>query len=205
MRDFLVNLNSTITLIAKDISELRCRTGQLINLTTTDKTNLVNAINELKILIESINLEDIIDDTLSDSLVKTYSINKIKITIQEAIDTLVDGAPVDLNTLNKLALAIQNIDNNIIAILTELDDKVAYSTQVKTTLEKTTARANIGAVGVGEDISENNVNLESGYTNIGTTVGNKQNNFNSKVDLFVGNVGDLTMDFLSEYNLAAGN
>ena len=70
-------LNSLVTAIGTDIKNLRDTRGNLASLTTTNKANLVAALNELKGLIDSVSPNNIIDDTdfgnLTDEEVKSLN------------------------------------------------------------------------------------------------------------------------------------
>lgn len=81
--------------------------GNKNSLTTTNKNNLVEAINEIN---RNIN---VIDDTLSTAADKTYSINKIKEEIKNAVDGLLGGADNDNNTLKKLSDKIVEVRKEI--------------------------------------------------------------------------------------------
>lgn len=132
-------LKDTFIQIAEHIKELRARVGNKSELMTIDKSSTVKAINELWALIDAIENVDVIDDTLADGLNNTYSITKIRAVIQEASDALVDGAPIGLNTLNKIASAL-----NAVKLLAEAS--VLYDEQSLDETEKAQARVNIGAV-----------------------------------------------------------
>ena len=96
-------LNALISAIATDIKSLLAKQGNLTNLTTTSKTDLVSALNELKTLIGAIDLTALISDGSTTSTIKTYSIDKINSQISAAVSALVNGAPTALDTLNELA------------------------------------------------------------------------------------------------------
>ena len=64
--------------IATLMKNLKVKQGDLLTLATTEKTNLVGALNELKGLIDSVDLTALIDDAANDTITdKTYSANKI--------------------------------------------------------------------------------------------------------------------------------
>lgn len=210
---FKTNLQNTIAQIANDIVELRERAGTLSNLTTADKASLVAAINELQVEINAIDVSSVINDASTTSTTQTYSIDKIKDSISAAIADLVDGAPTALDTLNELAVALQDNDSELASLTTTLDNRVSYTAQTKTALEKETARNNIGAAAIADIVKDDEgLLLSQPYANLDTSQGEKQSAFNSKVDAFVGGTksfmtaaGDLSYDFLSAYNTAAGN
>ena len=92
--------------VGTDVKALTLKIGDLGQLSTAAKDNLVAAINEL-----STNALAIDDDAgLGDTDV-TWSADKTVTAIQAAVAALVDGAPEALDTLNKLAAALGNDEN----------------------------------------------------------------------------------------------
>lgn len=116
--------------------------ADLSGLTTTAKSNLVAALNELKAAIAG--ASGINDAALSTST--SYSSQKTVDTITAAIAAVVDGAPTALNTLKELADKLASDDTALSAILTSLDNRVRVdAAQTFTDAQKTQGRANIGA------------------------------------------------------------
>lgn len=108
-------------------------------LTTENKNSLVEAINELK---QGLSL---IDDTLTTSNKKTWSIDRIKKELKDAVDTLLSGVEADFDTLKELADGVKNLQKEIKKI-NNSTNAVLYSEQDKTENEKKQARKNIGVV-----------------------------------------------------------
>ncbi len=107
--------------VGADVKALTLKIGDLSQLSTDAKNNLVAAINEL-----STNVLTIDDDAgLGDTGV-TWSADKTVTAIQAAVDALVDGAPAALDTLNKLAAALGNDENlaQTISDVTGLSDRL---------------------------------------------------------------------------------
>lgn len=130
--------------VAADIKQINTNAGDLSALTTTAKSSLVAALNELKGLVGAINT-NIIDDATA-ALNRTYSSTKINSLIQGAIDGLVNGAGAALDTLNELATALGNDENFATTITTALGKRVSVdAAQTFTAGEQTQARTNIGA------------------------------------------------------------
>lgn len=197
---FASSLKAAIIRIGQDVKAINDLTGKLIDLDTTDKSNLVNALNEVKTVVDSIDTSDVIDDAVTTTN-KTWSSTKISGQITTAVNALVSGAPGALDTLNELALALQSNDGDIAGILTALDDRVSYSAQTKTAPQKAQARANIGAYGAG-DIGDSDIGLSAAYSSVGTTTANKQSHFNAAVNTTVGKIGtnaEIDNDFLQDY------
>ena len=138
-----------ITMLLKQVNNtLKSNQGDLANLKTTDKTSLVNALNELKVLITSIGSG--ISDT-STTTTNTWSSTKISTEITKAINNLINGADVSSDTLKELA--------DKIAALTQADNGLvsAKIPQSFTASEKLQARNNIDVYSKAEigDINTN--------------------------------------------------
>ncbi len=132
-----------------DIKALRLAQGDLTALTTTTKTSLVAAINELVQLVANSGGAGIDDGATSGGAV-TWSVDKITSSITAARnalkDELVGGAGAALDTLAELAAALGDNPNFATTIATELGNRVRFdAAQVLTAEQKTQARANIGA------------------------------------------------------------
>lgn len=112
-------------------------------LTTTTKTNLVAAINELAAAVTS-GTSGINDGVTATTT--TWSSTKTQAQIQAGVAAAIDAAPGTLDTLNELAAAL-NDDPNFSATMTAaLGKRVRVdAAQTFTTGEKTQARTNIGA------------------------------------------------------------
>lgn len=131
--------------IASDIKALNGSQGNLSNLTTTDKSSLVNAIIELKNSLNSVDLTALISDVTTSSTTKTWSINKITAQINSAISALVNGAPTALDTLNELATAIQNDQTGIGALTTAIGNRIQFdASRSLTSAQQVQACNNIG-------------------------------------------------------------
>ncbi|MDH0493397.1 hypothetical protein [Comamonas aquatica] len=132
-----------------DVKALRLAQGDLTSLTTTTKTSLVAAINELVLLVANSGGAGIDDGATSGGAV-TWSVDKITSSITAASnalkDELVSGAGPALDTLAELAAALGDDPNFATTIATELGNRVRYDApQTLTEPQKAQARANIGA------------------------------------------------------------
>lgn len=136
-------LTTALQRVATEFNTIKLERGNLASLTTTDKTSLVNALNEV---IVDLNNSTSIDDA-SASATSTYSSNKITADINAAISNLVDSAPAALDTLNELATAISGNDTDINTILTAQANRVRTdtATQGLNATEQSNARTNIDA------------------------------------------------------------
>ena len=127
--------------IAADIKLLTVNQGTLTALTTTDKTSLVNAINELKSSIA--NATNINDTSTSKSA--TWSSDKINTSINNAVSALVNGAGTTLDTLKELANALGNDANFSTTIATQMGKRVRVdAAQTFTVAEQAQGCANLG-------------------------------------------------------------
>ena len=127
--------------IAKDIKTLTTSQGSLTALTTTNKTSLVAALNELKTAIA--NVTEVNDSVTNTSA--TWSSQKINTTITSAVSALVSGAGTTLDTLKELADALGNDANFSTTIATQMGKRVRVdATQTFTVTEQAQGCANLG-------------------------------------------------------------
>ena len=134
-------ITSLAQAIAADIKQLTTKQGTLTALTTTDKTSLVKAINELKSSIA--NATNINDTSTSTSA--TWSSDKINTSINNAVSALVSGAGTTLDTLKELADALGNDANFATTIATQMGKRVRVdAAQTFTVAEQAQGCANLG-------------------------------------------------------------
>lgn len=140
--------------IGADVKALKAADGDLSALTTTAKTNLVAAINELKAALGSAGAT--INDTAGNGdTTVTWSADKIFATIEAAktavTNSLVNGSAAALDTLSELAAALGNDPSFATTIATGLANRVRYdAVQTLTSPQKTQARDNIGAAAASD-------------------------------------------------------
>lgn len=126
--------------VGADVRELNVKIGDITQLTTTAKNNLVAAINEA-----AKSGVDIDDNAGAGDTTVVWSANKTVTAIQAAVDALVDGAPAALDTLNKLAAALGNDENLAQTMITQINNRVRFDeAQVLTVEQQLTACTNIG-------------------------------------------------------------
>lgn len=119
--------------------------GDLSGLTTTAKTNLVAALNELKGLIDGFATGAQINDAATGTGA-TWSSQKISDQITAAINALTTGAPTALNTLDELAQAIGDDSNFAATITTALGNRLRFdAAQTLTAPQKAQGNANLGS------------------------------------------------------------
>lgn len=159
MATLQVRLQDLATRIATECKSIRTlingNAANLNSLTTTTKTNLVAAINELKTTIDSVAASGgaTINDASSSSTTQTWSINKI---IDELNDTAVavkneilNGAGSAYDTLAELQALLEGDAASLATINTALGNRVRTDTasQGLNTTQKSNARTNIDAYG----------------------------------------------------------
>ena len=206
--------DSTST-FAKQINDLAVRVGKecrLIyakigsaNLTTTEKTTLIGAINELDAAVKAndgdiiaiqtaltalqTTVSGLIDDTAA-STTKVYSSSKVDSQItaakQAVKNDLLGGAGEAYDTLKELADLIETNKTAIEALQTIAAGHVKYNAaQSLTDEQKAQARTNIGAIAASD------VNL--------TEVNNSIAANTTAINGLKTNLGDLNTDFVAAF------
>ena len=140
--------------IGADVKALTTAQGSLTSLTTTTKTSLVAAINELVTMVGSAGAN--IDDTAGNgNTTETWSADKIFDSIEAAKaavkNEIVNGSAAALDTLNELAAALGNDPSFAATISTEIANRVRYdSAQTLTSPQQAQARSNIAAASAAD-------------------------------------------------------
>ncbi len=137
--------------IGADIKTARTERGTLSSLSTTAKSNLVAAINELFTAISTLQAGSAgINDSAGDgNTTQTWSANKIFDEIDAAKAAvkaeLTNGAAAALDTLAELASALGNDPNFAATIASGLSNRVRFdAAQTLDATQKAQACANIG-------------------------------------------------------------
>ena len=118
--------------------------ADLSSLTTTQKTSLVAAINELKTAIDNSGSSIAISDSTS-STTEVWSSSKVSSAIAKAKSDLVNGAGAALDTLSELAAALGNDASFASTVTTALGYRLRFdAAQALTAGQKTQACANLG-------------------------------------------------------------
>ena len=136
-------IESLVIRVAQEFNDVRAKAGNLANLTTTDESNLVAAINELKAAVVS---SAVIDDAHV-AATTTYSSNKI-VSLLDALKTeILGGADAAYDTLVEIQQLLQNSTSGLDALLAAVNNRVRFdAAQSLTVAEQLQARSNIGAV-----------------------------------------------------------
>jgi hypothetical protein len=140
----VTRIQSLTTAITAEFNDHKSARGDLASLSTTNKSNLVAALNEIYSALSGI--EGVaINDSSSSSTTETWSITKIASEISSAISALVAGAPGALDTLNELATALGDADDTITALLNGQAKRVRVdAAQTFSPEEKTQGLENLG-------------------------------------------------------------
>ena len=136
-------LNSFVLRVADEFNTVKSRTGPLAALTTTDKSSLVSAINELKsAIMTAVAIDDAVVATTS-----TYSSSKIVSVLDALKADILGGADSAFDTLLELQQALQNDQTGIAALTSAIDKRVRFdAVQTLTVPEQLQALSNIGGV-----------------------------------------------------------
>lgn len=140
-------IESLVIRVAQEFNDVRAKAGSLANLTTTDKSSLVAAINELKAAVVSATA---IDDAQV-STTSTYSSNKIVSLLDALKAEILGGADAAYDTLLEIQQLLQDDTSGLDALLTAVNKRVRFDeAQTLTTGEQAQARSNIGAVAASD-------------------------------------------------------
>ena len=140
-------IESLVIRVAQEFNDVRAKTGNLANLTTTDKSNLVAAINELQAAVAT---SGAIDDAQI-TTTTTYSSSKI-VALLDALKTeILGGADAAYDTLVEIQQLLQNGTSGLDALLAAVNNRVRFdAAQTLTAPEQAQARSNIGAVSASD-------------------------------------------------------
>lgn len=157
------NITDLATRVATESKALRTlingNVSDLSSLNTTAKINLVAALNELKLALDS---TAAINDSTTGTT-STWSSSKINTQITNAISAVINSAPTALDTLDELAAALGDDANFASTVTTALGNRVRTDTasQGLNGTQQSNARTNIGAASASD--------LSTLTTNVGST------------------------------------
>ena len=148
MSTLATRITDLATRLATECKSIRTlvngNTADLSALTTTQKTSLVAAINELKNAVDNAGSSITISDSTS-STTEVWSSSKVSSAIAQAKSDLVNGAGAALDTLAELASALGNDASFASTVTTALGYRLRFdAAQTLTTGQKTQACANLG-------------------------------------------------------------
>ena len=142
--------------VATECKAIRVVTGSLPSLSTTDKSSLVAAINELKTALTT--AAGVLDSATTGDTTHTWSANKIISEITAAKTAIINGAPAAYDTLIEISDKLASEDSDISGLLTAMGNRVRFdAAQVLTAPQKVQALSNIGAISAADvgDVSSN--------------------------------------------------
>lgn len=157
MANLVSNISNFATRTATENKALRTlingNAADLSALTTTSKTSVVSALNELKATITSVSAAAgaSVNDAATSSTTQTYSINKIRDLVNTSISAVTAGAPAALDTLDELAAALGDDANFAATITAALGNRLRVdAAQTLNATQKATGLSNLGAVAAAD-------------------------------------------------------
>lgn len=134
-------LIAALQLIGADVKALRAADGSLAALSTTEKSSLVAAINEVLTVAQSAGA---IDDATA-SATSTYSSDKIVALLANLKTDILGGASSAYDTLKEIEQKLGSDDTAINNLLTAVANRVSYAdAQTLTAAQQLQACSNIG-------------------------------------------------------------
>ena len=148
MANLTTRISDLATRVATECKAIRQLTNgnasDLSALTTSQKSSLVAAINELKTAVDSLSSPITVNDA-STSTSQVWSSSKVSEAIAQAKSDLVNGAGSALDTLSELSAALGNDASFATTISTSLSYRLRFdAAQTLTAGQKTQACANLG-------------------------------------------------------------
>lgn len=144
--------------IGADVKALRAERGNLASLSTTAKSNLVDAINEIYSIVGNGNGATINDSAGNGNTTVTWSADKIYDSIEAAKvavqDSILGGASAAYDTLLELEQLATSNSSTAAALATAINNRVRYdAAQTLTTEQQLQACTNIGIGNPESDFS----------------------------------------------------
>jgi len=132
--------------LVTELNAAKAARGDLNSLSTTDKTSIIAAINEVLTLANNAASSGgaSINDASSSSTTETWSITKIASEISLAIDNITGVVPGTLDTLMELAALAQSNESGLATFTAALNTKLSIdSTQSLSAAQQQTGRNNL--------------------------------------------------------------
>jgi capsid protein len=154
-------IHSLVQRIAAEFKALRRDIGNPLDLTTTDRSSLVSAINEVRALIDATPGLNLIDDGNPSATGTTFSAAGIISRLDQLKADILGGADGAFDTLKELQDALANDSSGLAALTQALDARLRTDADQNLTLEaQAQARFNIGAISV-EAVGDTEIDLVS--------------------------------------------
>lgn len=175
MTTLVERLTATHEAIALQLKQIKTDLGDKNTLTTVNKTNLVNAINEVVQNFSTLqsNLNQLINDSAgAGNTTHTWSADKITTALNQLAQDILGGIPPEtLNTIDEIATQLQADQSSIDTILNGLGNAARVDiAQSFNATQQLQVRNNIGAASQEE------------FTALNTAI------------------GDINTDFLANFN-----
>ena len=187
-------LNAVFQQIGDDVQGLLAQDGNLANLSTTAKTSLVLAINEVLTVAQQAGqtATGLIDDTATTSTTKVWSISKLTSELAALKSDILGGVPATaFDTIKEIADYINSDQTLGTQLVDGLSKRVRFdAAQTLDATEQAQARDNIGAASI---TLVNMINTDMNFFN---------NQTNARIDNLEAALGTIDVNYLSVYNTA---
>lgn len=158
----ITQINDLVTQIGTEFKNDRTKIGDLSSLSTTAKSSLVAALNELSSSIAGGGGASINDASATTTSV--YSSQKVTDLITAATTAILGGAPTALDTLKELADALGDDASYAATITTALGNRLQFdAVQTLTTGQKAQGISNLGAISA-TDVGDVTTNFVTVFT-----------------------------------------
>lgn len=165
----VTNLTTAFTSIGTAIKGVKTTIGTLASLTTTDKSSLVAAVNEVKAGIPAPGVS--INDAAPTATTTTYSASKIEsvatAAASAAASALVNGAGSTVDTLKEIADLLTTDESTASALATTVASKVSQTRTVAghaLTTDVTLAVADISGAQASSTIGDTTHDFAGDFT-----------------------------------------
>lgn len=151
-------LDALSAAIATIVNTLKGRIGSLASLTTTDKTSLVLALNEVKAIADSAAGGGVSINDAATNTTQTWSSNKINDVVADAVSSILGGATSAYDTLQELKGLLDASDSAddsaLAALTTAVGNRLRFdAAQSLDSTQKAQALSNLGIVASSADFA----------------------------------------------------
>ncbi len=148
---------------------------ELIDDTLTSSEVKTYSINKINTLLGALDFSKVIDDQKTSGVDHTWSIDKIKRTVTDEFNKIIDNAPEDSNTLKKVADKIGVNTQAITQIQTDLNKRLRIdANQNLTDGQKAQGRNNLDIYSKSE--------VDTTITSINNTITQQRNEINTELE-----------------------
>lgn len=144
----VTQIQSLIIRVGTEFKAVRAVIGNLANLSTAAKGDVVSAINEVRAITST--ATGVIND-VTPSPATAYSSSKTDAQIAAAFADFTRGAPTALDTWNELVAELQKDASGLAALTAALSNRLAFdAVQTLTGPQKAQGIANLGAISAAD-------------------------------------------------------